>query len=711
MENIDRNHFELDKPITSSSEDILGYSNFSKSVAELIHNRTSSDGFVISLSAPWGYGKTSCINLVKEQLKDYNDTEIIDFNPWCMLGNQEDLFINFFLSLKPYIQKLYNLKAITKKEMKGFFNLLSGFSINLGFAKYDCKNLATTFQQSSNILEQKNEIENFLASQNKKIIVFIDDIDRLNVNEIIQIFRLVKAVANFKNITYILAYDADIVASALQQEQLIDGKKYLEKIIQLQLSLPFPQKNSLENYFLKKMNEIATDVELSDNDKEIWGNAYTEIIKKHIRNPREINRLYNALITTYPIIRNEVNFIDFVIIEFIRIFYNQIWQIISNNQKFFSEEDIRYENKDQYKNQIDTLLMNLEEKEKNIALTIIKILFPNLGSIINQSVWYGSNILSYTSSSFIEKEKEKRICSVRRIRYYFTLDICEEDISDIEIRQILQNTKTTDDLISLFHNYNEKILDNGRSRLSYLLEKLWFYADEIKKANLVELFLESIYISANDYNNEKDNEFSFITTNNDIRLGRLLFSLYRVNSPDENYNYLLKIVENPLCISEASNKIAVLGQCLGHFSSSNEHNETYITEEQYQNIARTLIQTIKKNFTNIIDVKMAKEAIRFVKEFEPELAQSLLSQLVSTDNKFIDFLCSLYGTSYRTTFGGFHTKKETYISLKNISYWFDVNQVKERLEKISKNKKYKKTQQEMAAKILEDINYPRDENF
>lgn len=711
MENINRNHFELDKPITSASEDILGYSNFSKSFSELIHSRTSSDGFVISLSAPWGYGKTSCINLVKEQLRDYKDIEIIDFNPWCMQRNQEDLFINFFLSLKPYIQKLYKLKAITKKEMNGFFNLLSGFSINLGFAKYDCKNLISTFQQSSNILEQKHEIENFLASQNKKIIVFIDDIDRLNVNEIIQIFRLVKAVANFKNITYILAYDSDIVASVLQQEQLIDGKKYLEKIIQLQLNLPFPQKNSLENYFLKKINEIATDIELSDNDREIWGNAYTEIIKKHIRNPREINRLYNALITTYPIIRNEVNFVDFVIIEFIRIFYNQIWQIISDNQKVFSEENIRYENKDQYKNQIDTLLINLEEKEKNIALTLIKILFPNLGSIINQSIWCGSNILSYTSSSYITKEKEKRICSARRIRYYFTLDICEEDISDIEIRKILQNTKMTNELISLFKNYNEKILDNGRSRLSYLLEKLWFYADEIKKANLVELFLESIYISANDYNNEKDNEFSFITTNNDTRFGRLLFSLYRVNSPDENYNYLLNIVKNPLCISEASNKIAVLGQCLGYFCSSKEHDETYITEEKYKILANTLMQTIKSNFTRISDIKVAKDAIRFVKEFDKDCAHLLLSQLTSKNNKFIDFLCSLYGTSYYAPLGGYNTKKKICINPQNITYWFDINLVKERLEKISHSKRNKEKLREIASKILEDINTPSDEFF
>ena len=57
MENINENHFELDKPIMSEEEDYLGYSNFSKSVAELIYNRTSSDGFVISLNAPWGYGK------------------------------------------------------------------------------------------------------------------------------------------------------------------------------------------------------------------------------------------------------------------------------------------------------------------------------------------------------------------------------------------------------------------------------------------------------------------------------------------------------------------------------------------------------------------------------------------------------------------------------------------------------------------------------
>ena len=707
MENIDRNHFELDKPITSASEDILGYTNFSEHLAELIHNRASSEGFVISLNAPWGYGKTSCINLVKEQLKNYEDIETIDFNPWCMLGNQEDLFINFFLSLKPYIQKLYKLKTITNEEMNGFFNLLSGFSINLGFAKYDCKNLATTFQQSSNILEQKNEIENFLASQNKKIIVFIDDIDRLNVNEIIQIFRLVKAVANFKNITYVLAYDTDIVASALQQEQLIDGKKYLEKIIQLQLNLPFPQKDSLENYFLKKMNEVAKDVELSDTDKEIWGNAYTEIIKKHIRNPREINRLYNALITTYPIIRNEVNFIDFIIIEFIRIFYNQIWQIISNNQKFFSEENIRYENKEQYKNQIDTLLINLAEREKSIALTLIKILFPNLGSVINQSVWYGSRVLSYSSSSYITKEKEKRICSARRIRYYFTLNICETDISDIEIGQILQNIKTTDDLISLFEDYNKKILSNGRSRLSYLLEKLWFYSDEIKKANLIDAFLECIFITANNYNNEKDNEVNFITTDNDTRLGRLLFSLYRVNSPDENYNYLLKIVKNPLCVSRAGYEIAILGQSLGYFSSTKKHDETYITEDKYKILATSLIQTIEKNFKNITNIADAKNAIRFVKEFDTELAQSLLSQLVSVDSGFIDFLCSLYGTSYRITSGGYQTK--TYISLESITYWFDIKQIKERLEKISKNKKYKKEQRERASQILEDINSPSDE--
>ena len=328
------NELELDVPIKSHEEDKFGYYNFAKTFANLIYDKSSSQGLVASISAPWGNGKTSCINLMKEELLKHKDVEIIDFNPWFISDSQEDLIIKFFLSLKSCVEKFHKAKDIGKKELKGFMNLLSGFSLDLGVAHYDCNNLMKTFQESKSIDSQKQEIENFLAKTNKKIIVFIDDIDRLNRKEIIQIFRLVKAVADFKNITYVLAFDKDIVSSILEEEQHIDGNKFLEKIIQLPLDLPIPQAAPLERYFLNKINMFTSGKEFTDDDKGMFSDIYYKVIKPYIKNIRNVNRLYNAILTSYPIIEKDVNLTDFIIIEFVRLFYYELWQKISINQNF-----------------------------------------------------------------------------------------------------------------------------------------------------------------------------------------------------------------------------------------------------------------------------------------------------------------------------------------------------------------------------------------
>lgn len=137
--------YELDNPLTDIKDDKLGYANFAQKTAEALYSRNSQQSVVVSINAPWGNGKSTCMNFIKTNLEKHNDVEILDFNPWWFSSNQEDLVANFFLSLKPYVQKLYKLSQITAKQKDGFFNLLSGFTIKTKLFNYNCNNIAQAF--------------------------------------------------------------------------------------------------------------------------------------------------------------------------------------------------------------------------------------------------------------------------------------------------------------------------------------------------------------------------------------------------------------------------------------------------------------------------------------------------------------------------------------------------------------------------------------
>lgn len=96
--------------------------------------------------------------------------------------------------------------------------------------------------------EIKNEINTALLNIDIKIIVVIDDLDRLADTDIQEIFQLVRSIADFKNTIYILSYDEEI----LDKIQKDKGGKYIEKIVQVPIKLPKVSQENLKDIFIKK---------------------------------------------------------------------------------------------------------------------------------------------------------------------------------------------------------------------------------------------------------------------------------------------------------------------------------------------------------------------------------------------------------------------------------------------------------------------------
>ena len=160
-------------------------------------------------------------------------------------------------------------------------------------------------------IKQKKELEKALLKLNKKIIIIIDDIDRLNNVQIRDIFQLVKQVADFPNIIYVLAMDKEVVSNALSEVHNIDGNEYLEKIIQIPFEMPNLNTFKVNEIFLAKLNQVINDL----NKDVIWDESYWKQIRLNCINPyintlRDINRVINVFQFKFEMLYQEISFED-----------------------------------------------------------------------------------------------------------------------------------------------------------------------------------------------------------------------------------------------------------------------------------------------------------------------------------------------------------------------------------------------------------------
>jgi predicted KAP-like P-loop ATPase len=102
----------------------------------------------------------------------------------------------------------------------------------------------------------KEEVEDTLEQQHPRIVVTIDDIDKLPAEDISQLLHLIKAIPNFTNVVYFLVFDQEVVIKTLADTQPIPGEIYLAQIVQASFELPLPDKTSVRRLLFEKLNGI-----------------------------------------------------------------------------------------------------------------------------------------------------------------------------------------------------------------------------------------------------------------------------------------------------------------------------------------------------------------------------------------------------------------------------------------------------------------------
>ena len=336
-----------DTPIESISQDLFDRTWMAQNCADTLTQIRSNQSYVVGLSGPWGSGKTSFLNLLKEVLSGRTDTPIvIDFDAW-LYSSQEQLIKQFFSEVKraignsasdrigtkvademgaalsEYSEAIAESgadmigKAITSAIPQASF--LQGIpfvsSIGRRILKRTIANAGDNLKKEKTVVELRADLIYKLSKLDRNILVLIDNIDRLPKEDICALFKLVNLTASFPRMTFLLSYDSSVVTEALAGIQGVDGGAYLEKIVQLPLMLPYPPAGALRKQLVDALTphiESSTVFVTDDAEQTRLIEIFESFVAELTSTPRQAKRYINAFEAFAPTLKEEICLADII---------------------------------------------------------------------------------------------------------------------------------------------------------------------------------------------------------------------------------------------------------------------------------------------------------------------------------------------------------------------------------------------------------------
>lgn len=510
-----------DNPLLDPENDRLGYATFAKDLADSICNMTFAEGFVIAVYGSWGSGKSTLMNFIVHYLNQKPEEEqpiIVPFNPWLFSGYQ-DITRRFFDQLQNILTKETYVPKGIRERIADLANVIS--EIPLPYAQVG-KAVATAFDdKQKEASELKEEVENTLTKQKRRILVAIDDIDRLDAEDIKQLFRLLKAIPNFTNVVYLLVFDKEVVIKALTDTQETSPQAYLDKIIQVAFKLPTPDKTSVRRLFFEKLEGVLADTPKELFDPTYWGNVYFQGIDHFINNLRDMLRLTNALTATYPVVKGEVNIVDFIAIESLRVFCPMMYDIVRKNQNAFVGE---VDSLDELKSLHASWIAQIKEEDKEPVKKLLMNLFPKL-----EFVWANS---SYDPKQESRWCKQLRVCCEELFPIYFRLTLSESKLSDTDIRTVIEQAADPKEFGEKLVELANQIRPDGTTQVRAFLEKLEDYTEKEIHADSIPSVVTAFFDVGEQLLRPEDEPTTIFDFGNEIRISRIVSQLlHRLEEP------------------------------------------------------------------------------------------------------------------------------------------------------------------------------------
>lgn len=509
----------------------------------------------------------------------------------------------------------------------------------------------------------------------------IDDLDRLTQQEVGQMFQLVKSIADFPNMTYLLAFDEDVIVDALEAEDGVEnGREYLEKIIQLPIQIPVPEEGSLEDLITTRLLEIAGERPI---DVQRLRDLLQDGILPTVNTPRHTTRLANTVDFNYAPVEDETNFVDLVGIELLKIFYKDIYEEIRTNPDRFigtqrSLQRQRTEEDDDY----DDILPK-DGKGREPAKAILKRLFPRVGSNLSSS---------YSMSTRNEQYRtEKRVCHWARYRVYFRLALPQGMIPWEKMEYLLDATDDEDEfttqVLALLHED-----ENEPAQIAEFIERIHERQGEIPIANIPNVV--RAFLSAGDQiirvKDVSDNSFHSI----EGKIIALILGLIerredeRLGKAQEDSDEKVEILKS--AIKDGNSPYLSMYLTLRLLRDHGEYNGSPLPEddriidlEDIDELKQATDQIIRKyaDGDQLLSVPMSGMVLKHWPEFTGgDAPEQWVEPKIESRDEFIELLGGFFMSSSLRSSGSVGVTEQSYADPRWLEPYLNLDETRERVE-------------------------------
>ena len=731
MEPKDLHGFASDRPITRVEEDLLGRSGFSTDLANAMASWHGKDSLVVALHGDWGAGKSSIKNMALSRLEEISEDkpDVIEFSPWEWAA-QDKITASFFQEISKSIGRTDKSKsgkklAATLKKYGLYLNtgetLVTGFSaalptlfvlatligvsgnfsdeawvkntsasmlIALGgwaaalkwgktFLDRLTGNIEATVKANEQSLSDiRQDLSGLLLERKAPLIVVMDDLDRLTTSQLRMVFQLIKANLEFPNVVFLLLFQRDLVEDKLNDGAQL-GRDYLEKIIQVPFDIPRIETTRLHSLLFNKLDKIieqdASATKMFDSGR--WGNIFHGSLNTYFDNLRSVYRYTSTLSFHFTLLKGksafEVNPVDLIAIECLRVFEPDVYKEIARSKEIFTKNGSdRYGGRaDATADFINRILDKASPDKRDSVKEMVEQLFPTI-----QWALGGTH---YSGDFFSTWLREMRVCHPSNFDKYFQFSIPSGELSNSDLQEMLSLTADSDRFSSFILSLKDRgILKNALSQFES-------FTDDIPLGN-GHSYIKGILDIGDQIDHESTGFTMFSSNTHAVRL--VVWFLRRIDNLEERGKLLLE------CFKASSGISIVEHILLGDENRRKKSDADQILRDEEFDLlkvefVRKLDEMSKNNSNELLSHEhLVSFLYRWKRWGDENKVTDWLKLQTNTVEGCITLLKGFVGKSSSQAMGDYVVKITTYIKLENIENFLEIAPIEEKLRGIDEGK-------------------------
>lgn len=470
--------FSLDTPANQNAPDSL--KKYASVIAQrLLSTKIGNQSYAIGITGEWGVGKTTFLNLLKKEI--VKKTEIVDFNPW-MCRSPEQVTKDFFASLRHQLSPKYSTLSKSLKEYARSIN-------NLTLTPHSAFGLELSLPiKEESLYEKKKDLSDKFSRLPRPVVVVIDDVDRLEREEVFEVLRLIRNTADLNNTIYLVAYDKEYVTTVLEEKNIKDAASYLEKIFPVEVHLPKVEDNLIWETLYEDLNsQERFNGRFTKSLFARFNNDERALILRVLNNYRRAKRFSRLYILNVDYImeqnNGEIKLLDLFWLELLQIYDKKVYDMLAD---------------DPYN------LLCYENGKFNIKDNILQSFKRDGNKVCEGEKFWKDETPQILERMFgkLLKTRTESICYLENYDKYFTLSVSPYRLSFKELKGLLTDGNNPEEIVNRWQDSRKYI-----SSIAYQLSHVQI---EVLSDCLLKNYLHGILFFALRTASPKNHQFGVV---------------------------------------------------------------------------------------------------------------------------------------------------------------------------------------------------------